>query len=174
MQGAERDLVRIKGIGEVLAGRLVEAGLDNCEKIAAAGPEALGRIRGVNRRMVPAILAQAAQIAGTAPAVSPEGGAGLREAAERLRQKVEGVAHAVNERFSGEDPGRRAKKVEKQILKLIELLDRIVANPERRPKKIGRRLAKAEGRLDGIEGLEPAEIARKLKKNRRKLRKTVE
>jgi hypothetical protein len=123
--------------------------------------------------MIPAILAQAAELAGMASALSPEAGAPVREAAGRLRQKVEALAAAVNVSLSGQDPGRGVKKAEKQILKMVELLERIEANPERRPKKTRHRLGRAEERLDGMEGRSPAEIARKLKKSRRKLRKTA-
>jgi hypothetical protein len=165
-----KSLCRIKGIGEVLAGRLIEAGLDDCDKIAEAGPEGLGRIRGMNPRAVPAILAQAAALA--APPVPAEG-AGVREAAEGLRRKVEAIAAAVHERCAGAEPGRVEQKVEKQLLKLIDLLDRLEADPGRRPGKARRRLEKADRRLAGIEERPAADIARGLKKTRRKLRKSV-
>ncbi len=174
MEQIVKALSRIKGIGEVLAGRLIEAGFDDYEKLASADPAQLGRIRGMNPRAVPAIVAQAAALAAPPDAPSEKLETGVSQAAERLRQKVASLAAAVHARFAGGEPGKEAKKVERQILKLVDLLDRIEATPERRPKKTGRRLAKAERKLTGAEEKPPVGVARRLKKTRRKLRKALE
>ncbi len=174
MQELVKALSRIKGIGAVLAGRLIEAGLDGYEKVASASPEELGRIRGMNPKAVPGILAQAAALAAPHPEPSEEKELGVRQAAEQLRRKVASLAASVHARFAGDEPGRGAKKMEKQILKLVDLLDRIEAAPERRPKRTRRRLAKADRRLSCAEEKSPAELARGLKKTRRKLRKAIE
>ncbi len=100
-------------------------------------------------------------------------GSGVLDAVEGLRRQVESLAAAVRERFSGAAPAAGAKKVEKQILKLADVLDRIAAHPELRPKKTGRRLAKADRRLAGIENRDGTDIARGLKATRQKLEKSV-
>lgn len=170
MRETEKELSKLKGIGKVLAGRLVEAGLDSYDKIVAAGAEGLGRINNINPRAVPAILAQAAELA-AAIGAAEEQGAGVRKAAERLRQRVEVLAVLASQGLAGNRSG--AKKVEGQIVKLIDLLDRIAAQPERRPKKTGRRLAKADRRLSVLGEPSATDLARRLKKSRRKLRKVV-
>ncbi|WP_318258643.1 helix-hairpin-helix domain-containing protein [Geobacter anodireducens] len=63
MTDIQKELQKIRGIGEVLAKRLAEAGHDTFEKIAAAGEEGLRAIKGMNPRSVAAIVAQAAELA---------------------------------------------------------------------------------------------------------------
>src|SRR5512134_11561 len=45
-----KELQQIKGVGEVVAQRLVEAGFDSFAKVAEAGEEGLRNIRGINPR----------------------------------------------------------------------------------------------------------------------------
>ena len=48
MKQRMRELQKLKGVGEVLSRRFVEAGYDTFAKIAAAGEEGLKKIQGLN------------------------------------------------------------------------------------------------------------------------------
>ncbi len=55
MKQAVHELRKLKGIGKVLAKRFIEAGYDTPGKIAHASIEDLGKIPGVNPRMLPQV-----------------------------------------------------------------------------------------------------------------------
>ncbi|HEY6008277.1 MAG TPA: helix-hairpin-helix domain-containing protein, partial [Geobacteraceae bacterium] len=78
-------LQQLKGVGEVLSGRLVDAGYDTFAKVAAAGEEGLAKIRGINPRMLGSIVAQAGELAGEAKQEWAERGALLRQRANALK-----------------------------------------------------------------------------------------
>jgi predicted flap endonuclease-1-like 5' DNA nuclease len=67
-----KELQRIKGIGPVFARRFLAAGYDTISKIAAAGEEGLGKIRGINAQMVQSILTQARELAGEVDKTAPK------------------------------------------------------------------------------------------------------
>ena len=58
-----RDLQNLKGIGEVLSRRLVEAGYDTLAKIAAAEEKELERITGLNPQKAVSVITQARKMA---------------------------------------------------------------------------------------------------------------
>ena len=59
MKPKMKELQKIKGVGEVLSKRLVEAGYDTFAKIAVAGDDGLKKIQGINPSMSQSILAEA-------------------------------------------------------------------------------------------------------------------
>lgn len=103
MDDVTRELRRLKGVGEVLAGRLVSAGMDSLEKIVAAGEEGLKAIKGINPRAIPVILSQAAAMSSDA---SERRLGELRERTAAMGLRVQTMAADVKSRFGEELAGR--------------------------------------------------------------------
>jgi len=61
-----KELQKLKGIGEVLSRRLVEASYDSIAKVAAAQEKGLERIAGMNPQKVRSIVIQARKMTGAA------------------------------------------------------------------------------------------------------------
>ena len=61
-----KELQGLKGIGEVLSRRLVEASYDTVAKVAAAEEKGLEKIKGMNPQKVCAIVTQARKMTGEA------------------------------------------------------------------------------------------------------------
>jgi ERCC4-type nuclease len=59
-----KELQKLKGIGEVLSRRLVEASYDTVAKVAAAEEKGLEKIAGMNLQKVRAIVTQARKMTG--------------------------------------------------------------------------------------------------------------
>ena len=62
MNSDVKEVTRLRGVGPVLGRRLVEAGLAGFDAIVEAGEEGLKVIQGLNPRMIPSILSQAAEM----------------------------------------------------------------------------------------------------------------
>lgn len=61
-----KDLQKLKGIGEILSQRLVDASYDTIAKVAAAGEKGLERIPGMTPKKVRAIVSEARKMTGEA------------------------------------------------------------------------------------------------------------
>ncbi len=66
MKNQMKELQKLKGIGEVLSRRLVEASYDTIAKVAAAEEKGLERIAGMNPQKVRSIVTQARNMTGEA------------------------------------------------------------------------------------------------------------
>ena len=66
MKKQMKELQKLKGIGEVLSQRLVEASYDTIAKVAAAEEKGLERIAGMNPNKVRSIVTQARTMTGEA------------------------------------------------------------------------------------------------------------
>lgn len=66
MEKSMKELQKLKGIGEILSRRLVEASYDTIAKVAAAQEKGLEKIAGMNPKKVRAIVAQARKMTGAA------------------------------------------------------------------------------------------------------------
>ena len=165
------DLKQLKGVGDVLSRRLVEAGHDTLAKVAAAGEEGLKKVQGVNQRLIPAILEQAGLLAGEGRPSKAQKVEGLKRQAASLKSQVQGVALRVRENFQDELAGKTGKKVEKQIMKVIASLEKVGGKLETRVKKAGKGLAKAEKSLAILAAAGLADIGKGLKKARKSLKK---
>jgi predicted flap endonuclease-1-like 5' DNA nuclease len=64
MKEQMKELQKLKGVGEVLSQRLVEASYDTIAKVAAAQEKGLERIAGMNPQKVRSIVTQARQMTG--------------------------------------------------------------------------------------------------------------
>jgi len=159
-----KKLTRIRGVGLVLAARLRDSGLVSFEKIVDAGVDGLQKIRGINPRAIPAILAQAAEILAeeAEKTVSPS-----LNRASLLSGRVQEIAQNVRVRFGEELQGKAAKKVEKEILKIAGYLDS--SSLKSRKKRVVKGLAKAEKRLAIAEDAGLKKIRKCLKRTRKSL-----
>jgi hypothetical protein len=166
-----KELKQLRGVGEVLSARLVDAGYDTLAKVSAAGEEGLKKVQGINQRMVPAILEQAGQLAGEGRPSKVQKVEELKRLAASLKGQVQGVALRVRENFQEESVGKTGKKVEKQILKMIASLEKVEGKLETRVKKAGKGLAKAEKNLALLAAAGLEDIGKDLKKARKSLKK---
>jgi len=166
-----KELKQLRGVGEVLSRRLVEAGYDTFAKVAAAGEDGLRKLQGINPRIVPAILEQAGQLAGEGRPTKTQKVMELKRHAVGLKHKVQGVAVRVRENFQEEIAGKTGKKVEKQILKMIASLEKVEGKLETRVKKAGKGMEKAEKSLSLLAAAGLADIGKGLKKARKSLEK---
>jgi hypothetical protein len=72
MNKAMKELQKLKGIGEVLARRLIEASYDTIAKVAAAEEHGLKEIPGLNPRKVRSIVTQAREMTSAAEKSRPK------------------------------------------------------------------------------------------------------
>jgi predicted flap endonuclease-1-like 5' DNA nuclease len=66
MKNQMKELQKLKGIGEVLSRRLVEASYDTIAKVAAAEKKGLEKISGMNSEKIRSIVTQARKMMGEA------------------------------------------------------------------------------------------------------------
>lgn len=66
MKEQMKEMQKLKGIGEVLSRRLVEASYDTIAKLAAAEKKGLERIAGMNQQKIRSIVLQARKMTGEA------------------------------------------------------------------------------------------------------------
>jgi len=72
MNKAMKELQKLKGIGEVLSRRLIEASYDTIAKVAAAEEHGLKEIPGLNPRKVRSIVTQAREMTSAAEKSRPK------------------------------------------------------------------------------------------------------
>ncbi len=173
MKKKSKELRKIKGIGEVLSKRLIEAGYDTFDKIAAAGEAGLKKIRGLERLPIKPIIDQAASLAQESGRKKARTLKDLKAAAATISGQVEGLARTVKDRFGDRLTEKGRGKIEKQLLKMTAALDKVKGKLESRVKPAAKGLAKAEKKLAGMADgtTEPTEVIIGLKKARRALKK---
>lgn len=165
------DLKKLKGVGDVLARRLAEAGHDTFAKVAAAGEEGLKLIRGINPRMIPSILSQAAELAGEGKEERERRVAELKKTAANLKEQMQNVALDLKERFKDELAGKGVKKMGKELVKIIDSLGEVEEKLEIKVKRTGKSLAKAEKELAGLAEAGLKRSGKVLKKVRKSIQK---
>ena len=165
------ELQKLKGIGEVLAQRLVAAGYDTFTKIAAAKEDDLRKIAGINPRHIPAIILQAADLAAEADSGRVRKVEELKQLAASLKEKVQEIALSVRDRFKDEIVGKGGRRLEKEIVKVITSLEKVEQRMETKVKKSGKGLAKAERRLEGLAEAGLAKVGKGLKRARKSLKR---
>lgn len=164
-----KELQKIKGVGDVLSRRFLEAGYDSFAKIAAAGEEGLRKIPGVNPRLLGSIVAQAGALSGGAATNLAEQAEVLKKRAASLREQLQGLALSVRDRFREKAAGKSGRKVAQEIMKVICCLENVEVALKPRVKKTGRALARVERRLEGLGESGIRKIGRRLKKARKRL-----
>lgn len=171
-QGA-KELQRLKGVGEILSRRFMEAGYDSFARIVEAGEEGLRKIPGVNPRMLRSIVAQAGELAAEGKKSRAQRVDALKLKTVSLKERVQGIALSVRDRFTDEVAGKDGKRVEKEILKVIASLEKVEGKLETRVKKAGKGLVKAERKLEGLATTGLKQVGKGLKKARKSLKKVV-
>ncbi len=168
-----KELRKIKGIGEVLSKRLIEAGYDTFDKIVAAGETGLKKIRGLEWLPLKPIIDQAASLAKESDRNKAKTVKDLKAAAATVGGHVKDLARTVKERFGDQLTEKDRGKIEKQLLKMTAALDKVKGKLESRVKPASKGLAKAEKQLAAmVDGTtEPTEVIMGLKKARRALKK---
>jgi transcription termination factor NusA len=168
MQDAIRELQQIKGIGAVLAQRLVEAGIDNLERLAAVSDEELAAIKGVIADKIPTLKEQARRHlqTGSAQASLQQ----MLEDAERLREGMQDLVIKLRDQHVESDDGKTQRNLRKEIARVLATLERVEAALSDQLRRISKKLAKADAKL--------AEIAKDdveaLTKGLRDTRKTID
>jgi len=167
----EKELQKLKGVGEVLAARLAAAGLDTFAKVAAAGTAGLAQIRGINPRLIPSIISQAEALAGTAEGDRRQKVEELKKSAALLKKRLQDMPLQLKERFQAELTGKTGRKVEKELFKVLASLEKVERKMGQRVKKTGKGLVRAEKRLLELADASFKDVGKGLKKARKSLRK---
>lgn len=173
MKKSMKELKKIRGIGEVLAKRLVDAGHDSYEKLHALGEEGLRAVKGINPRAVESILSQAAELAESKGKERSRRVEELRAASATLRTQVEEIARSVRDRFAGELQGQGGKKLEKQVAKIMTSFEKVEGTLEKRAKRAAKGLAKAEQRLAGLVDASLKEAEKGVRRARKSLKRIL-
>jgi flagellar motility protein MotE (MotC chaperone) len=161
-------LTRLRGVGQTLAARFRDSGLNSFDRIVDAGEEGLKKIKGINPRAIPAILAQAAELSAEA---SEKTVLLVRAKASQLSGRVQSIAEDVRVRFGEEMKGKTGKKVEKEILRIASALEDASQQLKKKKKRAAKVFAKVEKRLAAADETGLKELRRCLKKTRKSLKK---
>jgi len=165
-----KELQQMRGIGAVLAARLLEAGHDSFDKIAGLSENDLKAIKGVNPKAVPDILQQAARLAARDQSDRDKTIAALKESMHGLRRSVQELASAARDRFSEKLSGKTGRKLTEALVSFIDVLEALEGKAGRKLKRTGKVVVKAEQHLEGL-----AEAGLKdLRKGLKKARKTLQ
>lgn len=173
MKSNIEELKKLKGVGDVLAQRLVKAGLNSIEKIADAGEEGLGKIKGVNPRMLDSIIEQAKELSGKTSLSKKQRIKEVKKTAAKLKEQLEGLASDVRKKFGEELVTKTGKKVGKELLKVLGYMEKIEGGLESKVKKTGKSLFKAEKRVMSLGAAGLKEINKGLRKTRKSLKKLL-
>lgn len=171
MSISAKEMQRIRGIGEALAPRLLEAGHDTFAKIVALGPDGLRQIKGVNPGAIPAILEQAARLAAEAGSDRTARVAALRKSAATLRQSVQTLTLSARDRFGNKLSGKTGRKLTEAVVRFIGAAEKIESGAHKGVKRTGKGLVKAEQRLEGLAEAGLKALRKGLKKARKALQR---
>lgn len=163
------ELLQLKGVGDILSKRFVEAGLDSCAKIAEAGVDGLKRIKGLNPRIYGSLLEQAGQMASATAGDREHRADELKRAIAGLRDRVQGLVEKSRERFHDLLAGKPGKKLTRDLVKILDTLDGIEQKLPKRLKRAGKGLQKAEKRLSGFDTSPLPKLCKGVKKARKTL-----
>jgi ribosomal protein S13 len=166
-----KGLQEIKGIGSVLAQRLVEAGYDSFARVAQAGEDGLRNIRGLNPRAIPSILEQAQILDGESVAGADERLLLLQNTSGLLQVRIRELAAAIRERQGDKLSGKKGERLEKEVTKLLKGLEKVQTQKGIRIKRARKGLAKTGKRLEGLTEGGIKSLTRGLKKARKPLKR---
>jgi hypothetical protein len=166
-----KELQTLKGVGEVLSRRFIEAGYDTFAKIVAAGEDELKKIRGLNPRIVQSIIAQAGEMAGEERKSKEQIIGELKAQVASLKCQVQAIALCVRDRYIDEVAGKTGKKMELELVKIVSSLEKAEGKLGNKVKKAGKGLAKAEKRLAVLTGSGLKGVEKGLKKARKSLKR---
>ena len=150
MMNAMQELQQIRGIGAILAQRLITAGNDSCAKVAALGEEGLKQLKGINPQAVSAILEQATQLAQADSNDREARIAALKEYAAKLRQSVQDLTASARAHLADDLSKKAERKLTDALIDFLLTLEKVEGRAHKRIKRTGRGLAKAGARLEGL------------------------
>ncbi len=171
MKQRMKELQKLKGVGEILSRRLVEAGHDTFAKVAATGESGLKKIRGINPIMIQPILAQAKELLHGAEQNRTDIVKGLKHKTDIIKVQVQEISLNIRERFKYEIAGKVGRKLEKSIVKVISSLESVEGQLERKVKKSAKGLVKAETHLSSLVDARFKKIGKGLRKARQSLKR---
>jgi len=166
-----RELQQIKGIGEILSVRLLEAGHDSFAKIVKLGESGLKEIKGINPKAVPDIIAQAARLSAKKPAARDQKVALVNESLQGLRQAVEELTRAARDRFSEKLAGKTGKKLTESLVRFIDAIEKLEDKAGKKVSRTGKAVMKAEQQLEGLAETGLKELRKGLKRARKALQR---
>lgn len=166
-----QELQQIRGIGPVLAQRLIAAGNDSCAKVAALGEEGLKELKGINLKAIPSILEQAAQLAQPHGNDRAERIAALKEFAATLRQSVQNLTASARENLADDLSKKAERKLTDALIDFLVTLEKVEGKAHKRIKRTGRGLARAGERLEGLGEADLKSIRKGLKRANKALQK---
>jgi helix-hairpin-helix protein len=168
-----KELQQIKGIGEVLAVRLLESGHDSFAKIVKLGESGLEKIKGINPRAIPEILEQARQLAERDSGDHDRKVAALKESLQGLRRSVQELTSTAKDRFSEKLSGKTGKKLTEALVRFLGELEELEGRAGKKLKRTGKVVVKAEQRLEGLAEAGLKDLRKGLKKARKALQKVT-
>ncbi|MHB8708311.1 MAG: helix-hairpin-helix domain-containing protein [Desulfuromonadales bacterium] len=174
MNDAIRQLQQIKGVGEVLAKRLVEAGFDTLQRVAAATEQELAAVKGLLPGAIPAVLAQARELAGTSQIEADEKSlAEMLENAERLRSGVSSLVLKLRDQHLDSEDGKSQRALRKEVTRVLATLERVEASLSEQLRRLGKKLAKADAALTNVAQDDLEALTKGLRQTRKSIDKIV-
>ena len=125
----------------------------------------------INPRLVATILAQATEQLEEASMGRARKVEELKQRSAGVKEQVQALALGVRDRFIDQIAGTSGKKVEKELVKIIESLERFEGKLGKRMKRAGKCLAKTEQHLAALSNAGLKDIGKGLGKIRKKLKK---
>lgn len=168
-----KELQQIKGIGEILAKRLCDAGIDSFAAITNAGESGLKAIKGITPRVIQSILDQASKLQHESPASKEERVAKVKSNCLALRNSIQTIAKSARQRLAETLKGKPAEKLTTTIVRLIDTLDKVEAVAHKRAKRTGKAITKVEKHIEKLADAGHKELRKGLIKARKSLRRAL-
>ncbi len=171
MKITAKELQKINGIGEILALRLLEQGHDSFSKIVKLGEEGLRKVKGINPKIIPSIIEQAASLATSRETERDARIKALKDSVNSLRKAVQDLTASARDRFTEKLTGKTGRKLTETLVRFIDALEKVEGSAGKRIKQTGKGLLKAEQRIEGLADAGLKELRKGLKKARKALQK---
>ncbi len=171
MRLTAKELQQLRGIGDVLAVRLLESGHDSFAKIVALGEKGLKEIKGINPKAVPEILEQAERLSSRDEGDRDRKVETLKESLQGLRQFVQEITATAMERFSEKLSGKTGRKLTESLVRFIEAVEEVEGRAGKKLKRTGKVVVKAEQSMEGLVGAGLKDLRKGLKKARKALQR---
>ena len=174
MKDAIKQLQQIKGVGEILATRLVEAGFDTLPRLATATKEELAAVKGLQAANIPALQTQARELsAGADLATDDKNLTDMLENAERLRLGIASLVLKLRDQHAEGDDGKALRQLRKEITRVLATLERVEATLSEQLRRLSKKLSKADARLGTVAQGDLEALTKELRQTRKAIDKVV-